>query len=813
MEVKFYLIDVDHFLDDGKPVIRLWGKTEDGKNVVVFDKKLFPYFYVEIKDIESLPSLKERIKDLKEFAGEKIRKIEVVEKKLLGEKKKFIKIVMQDPSDVLKLRNILKEWDDIKEEYEYEIPFYKRYLIDNDFLPMDWFEVSGNEIKTDLKVDLAIEADEIKQTKIKKYPDFKILSFDIEMCGKEIIMISFAGNDGFKKVISYGWEGEKDVEIVKNEEALIKRFVEIIEEKDPDIIVTYNGDRFDFSKLKERADFYKIGMRFGRDNSQVYFVKRGRILSAEIIGRFHMDIFDFVEHILAPSLSSEILTLNAVASELIGVGKKPLEWQEIEECWKEKRDMKKIAEYCEWDSELTLKLCDHILPQICELSRIVGQTAFDVNRMTYSQLVEWLLIRNAYKRDEIILNRPKYDEIKRRREAEPYTGGYVYPPKPGIHKNIALFDFLSLYPSIIVTHNVSPETLDKGEPENKTPDGEHFFTLKFKGFIPAVIEGLMKKRVEVKRKMKMIPSNTTEYKYLHNRQYALKILANASYGYYAYPGSRWYSRICAKSIAAWGRYYIQKVIKMAENEGFEIIYGDTDSLFLKNMSKKDIEDFLETVNSNLPETMELEFDGLYESGIFVPTKTGTTAKKRYALLDKNGKILIRGFEKVRRDWSEIAKSTQEKVLIAVLKDNDPEKALNIVKDVIKRIENGDVDMKDLIIYTQITRSLKDYEQIGPHVSAAKKYIEKGHTIKEGSVIGYIITKGVGSISDRAEPFEYAKNYDPEYYIHNQIIPAAFRILQALGYKEEDLKEKGGQRSLDRYLRPSFREKFRKKLKI
>jgi DNA polymerase I/DNA polymerase-2 len=678
---------------------------------------------------------------------------------------------------------------------------------------MDWLEVSGREAKHNFNADIALEADEIKQIKVKNYPKFDMLAFDIEMSGKEIIMISFAGSGGFNKIVSYGWPGGENIEIVENEEALIRRFIDVIRERNPDIITTYNGDRFDFLKLRERADVCKINLPIGRDGSLLEFVKRGRILSAKITGRFHVDSFDFVEHILASSLSSEILTLDEVAKEILGFGKKSLNWQEIESCWKEKKDMEKVAEYCLWDSVLAMKLCDHILPQICELSRIIGQTGFDINRMTYSQLVESLLMRNACKKNEIILNRPKYDEIQRRKNAEPYAGGYVYPPKPGIHEDIALFDFLSLYPSIIVTHNISPETLDKGDGENKTPDGDHFFTTSFKGFVPAIIENLIRKRIEVKRKMKLLDHHTVEYKYLHNRQYALKILANASYGYYAYSGSRWYSRICAKSIASWGRYYIQKVIKMAEDEGFEIIYGDTDSLFLKNMQKKNIEEFLESVNASLPETMELDFDGVYESGIFVPTKIGTPAKKRYALLDKNEKMLIRGFEKVRRDWSEIAKKTQEKVLFSVLKDKDPEKAMKIVKSAIKHIESGQVDMKDLVIYTQITKPLKDYEQVSPHVAAAKKYVEKGRAIRESSLIGYIITKGVGSISDRAEPFEYAKDYDPDYYINNQIIPAAFRVLQALGYKKEDLFDQEEQKSLEKFLRPSIGAKMRRKLKI
>ncbi|UCC91490.1 MAG: DNA polymerase, partial [Candidatus Aenigmatarchaeota archaeon] len=450
--------------------------------------------------------------------------------------------------------------------------------------------------------------------------------------------------------------------------------------------------------------------------------------------------------------------------------------------------------------------------QIFELCKIVGQNLFDVTRMTYSQLVEWLLIRNAYKKDEMVLNRPKFDEIKRRREASPYLGGYVLAPEPGIHENIALFDFASLYPSTTITHNISPETLDRngdGKEKNKVPESDHFFSLGKRGFIPEIIEDLVKKRMEIKGKMNSTGKETPEYRDLYNRQYALKILANASYGYYAYAGSRWYSRICAMSIAAFGRYYIQKVISFAKDKKFEVIYGDTDSLFLANCSESGAKSFLQEVNGILPETMELEFENIYKSGIFVPAKTGATAKKRYALLDRKDRITIRGFEKVRRDWCKIAKDTQEKILFAILKDRDKNKAVKIVRGVIDRIRKGKVDLKDLVIYTQITRSLEKYEQIGPHVAAAKKYVSKGHTIKEGSVIEYVIAKGAGSISSRAEPFEYAENYDPEYYINNQILPAAMRILHGLGFTEEEvLEEPPGQKSLETFMKKSLKKKLR-----
>jgi DNA polymerase elongation subunit (family B) len=816
--VEFLLLDIDYVLENGETAIRLWGKAKNGGNVLVLDRAFKPYFYLEPDAAETfdLRLFREKLSLLEEI-GKKVKKAEMVEKNLLGEARKFVKIVLKEPGDISTLRGMVEKWKEIKRSYEYDVPFYRRYLIDKGLTPMGWAAAEGEE-KSGFEGVEVIEAKEIAPAEKHAesgHAKLVTLALDIEVYGDEIIMVSLAG-ENFRKVLTYGWKNEtrmRHVEILGSEKEMLARLAEILKETGADIIVTYNGDLFDMAKLRERAHFHKVAFNLGRDGSGIEFVKRARDFSAWIAGRTHVDLYTFMERILADSMESETLTLDMVSKELLGFGKEPLDWKKIEEIWKERKDLKTIANYCLRDSELTIKLAERLLPQIFELSRLVGQTPFDTSRMTYSQLVEWLLIRHAYNKDEIALNRPTHDEIKRRREAAPYAGGYVLPPEPGIHEAIALFDFASLYPSTIITHNISPETLDKdgeGKAKNTVPESEHYFSTGKKGFIPEIIEGLVRKRTEIKEQMASADPASARYKDLYNRQYALKILANASYGYYAYAGSRWYSRICAMSIAAFGRYYIQKVINFAKERRLNVIYGDTDSLFIAGCSETKARKFMDDVNATLPGVMELDLEGIYKSGIFVPAKTGATAKKRYALLDRNERIMIRGLEKVRRDWCNIAKDTQEKVLLAILKERDEKKAVAIVRDVIDRINKGDIDAKDLVIYTQITKPLDQYEQIGPHVAAARKYIEHGQTVKEGSVIGYIVTRGDGSISSRAEPFEYAENYDPAYYINNQILPAAMRILYGLGFSEEDVLQETGesQQSLNAFMKKSLRKKLK-----
>lgn len=213
---------------------------------------------------------------------------------------------------------------------------------------------------------------------------------------------------------------------------------------------------------------------------------------------------------------------------------------------------------------------------------------------------------------------------------------------------------------------------------------------------------------------------------------------------------------------------------------------------------KKAEEFVDKVNKKLPGIIKLEFRGLYAGGIFVARKGQEKgAKKRYALIDYEGNMEIRGFETVRRDWCDLAKDIQHEVLRIILQDKDPDRAIKLVRDTVRRIKEGKAKLDELTIYTQLTMPLSQYKQRGPHVRAAMKMKDKGKPVGEGMIVEYVITKGKGSISDRAEPLEDVKEgqYDPDYYINNQVLPAAMRVLQALELTEEQVLSGKGQAKL------------------
>lgn len=202
--------------------------------------------------------------------------------------------------------------------------------------------------------------------------------------------------------------------------------------------------------------------------------------------------------------------------------------------------------------------------------------------------------------------------------------------------------------------------------------------------------------------------------------------------------------------------------------------------------------FLDEINRNLPEAMELEFEGFFQRGFFV-------TKKRYALIEDD-KIVVKGLELVRRDWAPVAKKTQEKVLTAILKDGSPKKAAVIIKTVVDDLKNGRISLDDLVIHTQLTKNPNDYTQKAPHVIAAKKALKKGLKVGPGSIIRYVVVRGREPINERAVPIEGVdiSKYDPSYYINNQVLPAISRIFDALGYSKEDLLYNEKQSNLDAY---------------
>ncbi len=694
----------------------------------------------------------------------------------LNKEAEAVKITVKHPKDVPELRSKIADLKACKETREDDIRFVQRYLIDAGIIPM-----AG--------------ADNAK---------LRVASFDTETVqagGKTIpIIISYADSGGLRRAWNYKHStGQDFVERCIDEKAMIKAFMQAVKDRKIDLIVTYNGDNYDFGVLKDRCKDLGIDFILGAADHEVKLERRGMDLGARVIGRPHVDMYPVCRRMF----SLPRYTLEDVHLALFEEEKLDIEVEHMAGWWEKGENVDVILSYAQADADSCLRIALEVLPIQYELSQLIGQPIFEVSRMGTGNAVEWLLMRMAHEKKILVPQKPGDSEYAERR-TESYEGAYVVEPDKGIHGNILVFDFRSLYPSIIIAHNIDPATINcgccKGEGEaHVSPTGARFCKKK-KGLIPELLEDLLKSRSRAKLEMKKLMAekgDKTKIKSLDARQQALKILANSAYGYMGFSRARWYNNDCAGSVAAWGRDYIKKTMKSAEEEGYKVVYGDTDSLMLtlpREAGPDEVmhikTDFLSKINKKLPQAMELEFQGYYPRGVFV-------TKKRYALIDRDRKLTIKGLETRRRDWANIAKTAQEQVLFTILWENNPKKAAEFVKGVIADLRNGKVPLKDLVISTQLTKGIGEYENVGPHVLAAKKAQKMGKIAKPGDLIQYIIAKKGSSISDKAVMVGFANenDYDAEYYIDNQVLPAVMRVLEALGYQDDELKGQGRQMKL------------------
>ena len=774
--MRGYIFDLESAGEDRLKILIKGSKSE------IVEARFEPYFYL-------IPeNLREAEKELLKSFGGKIRKIEIIEK----EERKVLKIFTKGPGDVIEIRHHAKELGETRED---DINYTYRYLIDHNLYASRYydFEIENGLLK---------KAKELADEPL----DLRVLAFDIEVYNPKQ-----APDSEKDPIVCIGYCTAKEKEVLYwtkdkgSEKEIIERFIKKVEEYDPDVIVGYNSAGFDFPYMKKRCHKLGIKLALGRDCSEVQIKKGGIYPRADIFGRAHIDAYDGVEFLTRiGAMRLPKNDLDSVYKEFFGKHKVDLKGKLISELWDAGgKSLDLLLEYNQEDAVAAFEIAKEILPLYVALSKIIGLPLYETSRMATSQMIEWLLIREAHRRGMLVPNRSGEAEV-RERMLGPIKGAFVKQPESGLHERIVVCDFRSLYPSIIISYNIDKTTINCQCCKNPTvvPELGHKICKQKKGLVPAILEELIEARAKVKAEMKKHPEKSKEYRMLHFHQWGLKILANSAYGYLGFARARWYSREAAESTTALGRHYIHETIDKAEKEGFRVLYADTDGIFLK-LGDKTVEDakkFVQKINDGLPGKMELEFQGYYPRGIFVSKREGTAAKKRYALIREDGTVEIKGFEFVRSDWANIAKETQEKVIEAVLKEGKPEKAVETVKKVIKEVRERKVKLEDLIIYTQVVRKVASYEQQAPHVKAAKKLIGAGYKVGPGSVLEYVVVRGPGSISDRSIPIQLLgkKDYDADYYINNQILPAVMKILKELGIKEENLKFDGEQVGLGKW---------------
>ncbi len=778
MDKRIYLVDITYGLVGNSPEIRMFGVDEDGGKVVVLDRGFRPYFYVIPEE-----GFEEQVAKV---AGrmQGVVKAEVVDRRMFGKPIKAVKVTVTVPDKVRELRDRVKSIQHVKDVLEADIRFYIRYMIDNDVRP-GWLMFS-NLKPADVKMggvsSVYVTEEPPKSLSIEVMPKLSYMALDIEVYNPRgtpdprrdpVIVIALASHKGDVKLLTLDkYRGERD---------MFNEFNAIVDEWDPDVIFGYNSNKFDMPYLVNRANAINTKLQLSKYGTPPEQSVYGHW---SIIGRAHIDLYNFVEDMTDVKRKS----LDYVA-EYFGIMKRServnIPGHRIYQYWDDegKRDL--LVKYARDDVVSTLELGRRLLPYAMQLASVSGLPLDQVGPASVGARVEWMIMHEAYKMGELAPNRVE-------RPYETYKGAIVLEPKPGVHRNIAVIDFSSMYPNIMLRYNISPDTLITNGAEGDyytAPEVGFRFRKSPRGLYTVLLQELIEARREAKSEMGKYPEGSPEWVLLNERQRALKVMANAMYGYCGWLGARWYIKEVAESVTAWGRHLLKTAINMAKERGLSVIYGDTDSLFV-TYNKDKVDELVDEINKM---GFEVKIDKIYSKLIF------TESKKRYIGLTVDGDIDIVGFEAVRGDWSELARAVQERVAELVLRSSVDE-AVKYVRSVIDDLRNYRFTLDDVIIWKTLDKDVDEYKALQPHVIVAKRLIEKGYMIGKGDTVGFVIVKDGGDkLTQKAYPYIFVddvKKIDVDYYIEKQVVPAALRILEVFGVNEATLLGKTGRSILD-----------------
>ena len=775
---RFWLLDVNYEVrdEDRKPELWMWGIDEEGKRVLVIDRSFTTYFYLILNGEEDPKAVLERAQQQKAELPF-IVDLELTQLRLFGEPVWTIKVFCQDPELVPKYSGILSKIKGVQKWLEDDVRYSMRYLIDNDVTPCSWYEVDVEELVEHGKAQtdkLYIAKSMPRRLEREEIPPLRVLSFfPIYYASKgapkperdPVVIISTVTNKGEKRLLTANNYDDKE---------LIQSFSEQIREFDPEIIVGYETNKQHWQYLTDRARKLSLDFPVDRARTLPHLSVYGHI---SITGRINLDVADLAEEL--PEV--KVKTLENIADFL---GVRSLDEQivideiDFASFWDDAEKKQQLIQFSSEKAECILGIFEKMFNYVAELSKIVGLPLDQIGKAAVGFRIEWYLIREAYKAGELVPERVERPYV-------PYAGGIVLKPKPGIHENVAVLDFKSMYPNIMIDKNISPDTYvspSEAQPPsdvNITPEVGHMFRKEPPGFYKRVLSSLITARDEIRRKMKRLDTESMEYRLLDARQKAVKVITNAAYGYAGWIGARWFRKPVAEATTAWGRDAVMRGIEAAGNLGLDIIYGDTDSIFIKHDPEK-----FETLSKMILENLGLEIkpEKVYTRIFF------TEAKKRYCGLLPDGTLDTVGLEVVRGDWANVAKNTQEHVLELVLRARSLRRAVDSVHNIIADLRRQQVPYRDLIIWKTLTKPVSEYEVNAPHVEAARMLEKEGWALTVGDKVGYVITQGKGRLYERVKPYTMTsyEEVDTEYYVTNQVLPAALRILSTFGVKEKDI---------------------------
>jgi DNA polymerase-2 len=755
------------------PVIHLYGRLDSGEPFLVRDDRRRPHFFIRARDAEQARALgtpHPEVSGERTFDGAPVVRIEV-----------------DTPPDVPGVRDRLHAAN--IETFEADVRFAAGYLIERGIK-------GGCEIEGEAAAGAGpmriFDNPYVRPAEVKIEP--RVLSFDIETHGtpERLLAISVyaAGIDEVFIVDGSGRTMPDKAIRCTDEFAALEAFCERVRGFDPDVLTGWNVIDFDLTVLQRIAERVRHPFSLGRDSGKMRIRKAEGYFGsgqASIPGRLVLDGIDLLR---GAFIRMDDYSLDAVAREVLGEGKAVVgdvrdRMAEITHNYR--HDLEAFARYARTDARLALQIVEklNVVRLAFARSTLTGMTPDRVAASIAS--FDFLYLTELSKRHIVAPSVRAADA-----GAEAQQGGHVLEPVTGLHRDVWVFDFTSLYPSIIRTFNIDPLSY-AADPEPdaaviRTPGGAF---RRDPAILPGLLDTLFPRRAAAKEMGDGVASH------------AIKILMNSFYGVLGTPACRFYNPALANSITGMGREILLWSKRWFETAGFQVLYGDTDSLFVQSRGgdpaqiQEQGRQLAVSLNGELsryiaerwevPSRLSLKFEKLYLR-LFLPRARHSTrgASKRYVGLrqgEKADSIEFIGMEVVRRDWTALAKQVQRELYQRLFSDQAVDAYL---AEVVRQVRNGDLD-GELVYRKNLRKHAGEYTATTPpHVAAARK-----STQPVGRLVSYVVTTA------GAEPMDNLKHpIDREHYVLKQVKPVAEPVLETLGLDFEQVI--GDRRQIDLY---------------
>jgi DNA polymerase I len=688
------------------------------------------------------------------------------------EKSRVLEVTLQDcrkirafTDEVLRLGDYLRF-----EVHNCDLHGDRAYLFDHDLFPLAYLEVESEKLQ--LKYKLLDAVDKIDYS----VPPLRIMKLDVEIA-KQGKIAKFDDPIGSFRIT----QGTEKITLnCGKEESKLLQLVSVVRSLDPDIVLTNGGDSFLFSYLIQRANLCGVLDKFilGRDSTPFVpkpkagqsFFSYGRVFykapTMRLFGRIHVDVGN------------------------------------------------------------TFILNESSFQGMFEIARTCRVPLHNASRSSIGTSMSSLQFYQAFK-DDILLPRNKSIPEAFKSASELLVadrGGFVYEPIVGIHDDVGEVDFSSMYPSIMVNNNISAETvLCQCCPDShlRIPELDYHICEKREGVVPKSLRLILQKRLLYKH-LKDETSDPQIREIYDNRQVALKWILVTCFGYLGYRNSKFGTIDGHIGVCAFGRDAFLKSARTAEAEGFEVVHGIVDSLWLK---KKDasIDDYKKYCNRISGEIgIPLNFEGKYKWTVFLPSKMHPNigVLNRYYGVMESGKLKVRGLEIRKRDTPKFVYDAQTEMINVLAKANNSTEFMQKIPEVIEVVRryremllNGNVPVWDLVIKKRLSKNPKRYKQRVSQAIAAEQLIAQGTEVHAGNNVSFVFTDADNKRHSRRviahQLIDKNVNADTKQYLL-LLYASAANLLSFLGYTVEKINEAvigHSSINLDKFLKPPYTEKL------